>query len=103
MRKSKKVVSHTPIPWTTEEYQGEPKRIVVGPNNEMIADCYADSSDDINLPENYKANADFIVRAVNSHEELLAALKLARAEIFEFNPDNSFVYYDSILAKAEAK
>ena len=43
----------------------------------LIADCYPDSADDYGLPEDYKANAALIVRAVNQHNRLVDALRAA--------------------------
>jgi hypothetical protein len=51
---------HTPTPWTSKGDQ-------VIEDGEVVADCFQ-------LPE---GNAEFIVRAVNSHEALLDALMVA--------------------------
>ena len=57
------IPSHTPTPWKVgEEYE------ILGPNEKVVATTYH------NRPE-VEANAAFIVRAVNAHEELLEALR----------------------------
>jgi len=74
--KPKSKPKHTPTPWQITDYQGDDKRVIIGPDNELIADCYPDSSEDYNIPENYMNNAALILRAVNSHEGLLGFVKM---------------------------
>lgn len=64
---------HSPIPW---HIGLKPGPYVYGSSGEEIADCRGIvlEDEDIGTPEN-KANAAFIVKAVNCHEELLATLK----------------------------
>lgn len=62
---------HTSGPWTLAEYEGEPNRLVIGPNNELIADCSAPTHEDYELPEDYQANA----KAIAALPDLLAALE----------------------------
>lgn len=54
---------HTPLPWRLEQKW----HWVVGPNGESIAR--------IRRLDERPANAEFIVRACNSHDDLLAALE----------------------------
>lgn len=54
---------HTPGPWRVVDSMGDSGRAVVGGNNELIADCYADSAEGYNLPEDYGANARLIASA----------------------------------------
>lgn len=71
---------HSPLPWRVDGCKGSIYQFdIVGPNGEDLA--YANESDGADEPSVYpaQANADFIVRACNSHDELLAALKAYRA------------------------
>lgn len=61
--------THTPGPWSLS---GD--RYIVAPDSELIADCFKESQEDV-------ANAAFIVRACNAHDELVAALRDAYAHI----------------------
>lgn len=80
---------HTPTPWNT------PAVTINDASKKIIAIC-TDRSNEEN-----KANAAFIVRAVNSHDELLSALQqigykaLTLPEIVQMARD--------VLAKVEAK
>lgn len=62
--------AHTPGPWQITEMDGEVNRAVVGPDGELIADCFAPTAEDFNLPQDYEANARLIAAA----PELLEAL-----------------------------
>jgi hypothetical protein len=57
---------HTPTPWKLDQDD----RFVNGPKGQAIFGALGDGSD-----ETHTANAEFIVRAVNSHEALLEAAK----------------------------
>ena len=60
--------SHTPTPWEAHY------TIIIGPDSEVIADTSCKGARQ--APRNtQKANAQMIVRAVNAHTELVAALK----------------------------
>jgi len=63
---------HTPTPW--EVATGHPSRglFVLGPPDEH---GYAPQICEVDKTEDMEANAAFIVRAVNSHEALVAALE----------------------------
>lgn len=71
---------HTPGPWVTDERHNYPCDIYANSENgeELIA-IACDLDDGGAMTD--EANARFIVRACNSHEELLAALKRLTAEI----------------------
>jgi len=56
-------MKHTPGPWRLAGYDGDPRRYVIGPENELVADCYAATPEDYDLPRNYKANALLISQA----------------------------------------
>ena len=77
---------HTPLPWHTEDIGRSCPRVVADQgkkwDNLEICNFYDDvtTEDCINGPEyeqkeNHEANAEFIVRACNSHDALLNALK----------------------------
>lgn len=75
-----KTSKHTPTPWTLWE---ENEHFVLS-GKTTIAEVYSDwgyapktKNERIAPNEEGKANAEFIVRAVNSHEELLKAAKEA--------------------------
>ena len=56
--------THTALPWHVGM---KPGPMIYGPNGDQVADLTADFEDD-------RANAAFIVRACNAHDDLLAAL-----------------------------
>jgi hypothetical protein len=70
-------MTHTQTPWRVAKGY----RITGGPQGHT----YVASLDNVKhfSPEELDANAAFIVRAVNSHDEMLAALKAARAVVHE--------------------
>lgn len=71
--------THTPTPWKLDDTR--PMVYVMGADGETIA-----SFDRRSIEE---ANAAFIVRAVNAHEELLFACKEAADAIYGWDePDN---------------
>lgn len=61
-------MSHTPTPWRT--YAG--RAIVFDADGNYVAYC---GQSHFIETEEQKANAEFIVRACNSHDELVAALE----------------------------
>lgn len=67
----------TPRPWKSEEE--EPYYLVIrGPLNQRIARVYLDDAPVEDYNQVQHINADFIVRAVNAHDDLIAALELAK-------------------------
>ncbi len=68
----KKKIEHTPTPWK----YGEKPAIdyMVGANRESVGYLEAPKGSD-SLTAQAKANKDFILRAVNAHEELVKALR----------------------------
>lgn len=97
--------NHTPTPWRTYKPDGEkwhigaedPSHLIIG----TINGHYRTSG--IN-----QANAEFIVRAVNSHEILLEAVKFAlgRFEVTSRRRPMDSLYVDTLkeaIAKAEAE
>lgn len=63
----KKDIKHTPTPWKVDDYvmSGEKYRVFSPADPVAVASVAG------------KANAEFIVRAVNSHDELVEAIKNA--------------------------
>jgi hypothetical protein len=88
-------MSHTPTPWvaipsTLRMHKFEKPvfdngivHILPESNQCRLPICSIDRGDDHDAPTRERAivDAEFIVRAVNCHEELLAALKKARGRI----------------------
>jgi len=79
---------HTPLPWTFQENRsGMISNDVIGSDRNTVA-CYVGS-----------ANAAFIVKACNSHYELLQIL---RSVLLEPNVSEQFKsYVETAIAKAE--
>jgi hypothetical protein len=85
--------THTPTPWTVEEgTQPHTLAIVNDYESKTISVAMHDNAED-------KANAAYIVRAVNSHEALLEIAKEDRGRY----PDGSgrAKELDAIIAQAE--
>lgn len=68
--------AHTPLPWKVVKNRWGQAVILVGPGGNQHAACIESllSSESLYDPEELEANARFIAKAVNSHEELLEAL-----------------------------
>lgn len=67
-------MTHTPTPWRLDNPEST---LVIGSNERIIADC-----DHPQLPDTeIEANAAFIVRAVNCHDDLVSALKNVMAMV----------------------
>lgn len=89
---------HTPTPWKSDDI-GQIHAFERG----LVAKVLERDTDaDQYFVE--KANAAFIVRACNAHDELVAAIKLARAEIGVFDPlfHEGIARIDRILHQALA-
>jgi len=70
-------IAHTPTPWKAVTVNGEPNQSMILDGegfNHWVAHIQHNGE---YMPEKQKANADFIVKAVNSHEDLIWALKTA--------------------------
>lgn len=68
-------LTHSPLPWTVKT-DGAIQRVMSG--DYYVARCHeapGDVDDEGNDQYSPEANAAFIVRAVNAHAELVAALK----------------------------
>lgn len=72
------VAGHSPLPWTLE--QGDNETHIVGPMPDDYA-IIARLGDWVVRPEEQEANAAYIVKACNEHDELLCALNNARQDV----------------------
>ena len=82
------VSEHTPTPW---EIQNHEDSLYIGP-----AIIEGNDSEDL-------ANAAFIVKCVNSHEELVSKLKTFRAILIAKGDQAAYVAeLEALLAKAES-
>ena len=91
----------TPRPWRVVEGN----KIVANPNRTVIADTYG-YADDYKYQPHRDANAELIVRAVNSHEAMKAALELVQSVLGDRNRDgsiNSLICLELIIAIALAE
>lgn len=70
-------VGHSPLPWKVGDRQ---RGLVTDSNSQFVFKCF--------VGENRDRDAAFIVRAVNYHEEMLAALKGLCDELDKDTPDN---------------
>jgi len=75
-------IKHTPGPWRIDAPAGS---VIIGPDEIDVALTFAGSG--FRELETDEANAEFIVRACNSHDELLAALQRVADWIFNIDGD----------------
>lgn len=83
---------HTPTPWSIHWLMGTGNyHWISRSSNEEDRVCLVETfaPTDGDMEAVGKANAAFIVRACNSHDELVAALELALSHM----PDNERLYY----------
>lgn len=99
-------MSHTPTPWEFKEKDDEGRFVIIGERDGLDVTFVADTIGGLGDAE--KANAAFIVKAVNCHDELLAALvnlyALVRGEcpsILENDHHDEMVR--AAIAKAEGR
>lgn len=96
-------MKHTPTPWKIEVVEG---LSIYGPEGLLLADLKGNHQT--------KANAAFIVKAVNCHEEMLTALRSVRNEYRRYvlnDPKNIedaigsrvLAQIDRAITKAEGK
>lgn len=90
-------LEHTPTPW---HYDGEYIRTGL---NRFDPETKVQIIAEINDTENWEANAAFIVRAVNSHENLLAMMKTAIIDIENGSLGNALSVLRFAIAKAGGK
>jgi hypothetical protein len=67
--------AHTPVPFGIEKRKDGNIEIVAGGDGAVLATVYGDDGEPLCWP--VLANAEFIVRACNAHDELLAACESA--------------------------
>jgi hypothetical protein len=91
MKENKAKPAHTPTPWTFDSCKTV--RLLSLDHKIEIGSLWLKT-------EQAETDAAFIVRAVNSHEELLETLKAARREL---NDSHRYDYIDEAIAKAEGK
>lgn len=98
---------HTPTPWTFI-MAGEDKTQVLIDSEEKLV-LHGSSCASMSKKE-AKANAAFIVKAVNSHEALLNGAQKALEELSNwvegqngYEPENAIVYLKKAIAQAEGK
>ena len=94
-----KTQTHTPTPWKLE-YDGSIRR----QSDNVLLMRLPPSNADLSHEQN-KANAAFIVRAVNAHEALIEALDycLDRLSNREQLDDETFGKYEALLIHAKAE
>ena len=88
-------IKHTPLPWQADYFKniwGCGSKIAEFSSRPPQAECYREVG-----ASEHKANADFIVLCVNSHYDLVAALKRYRNSV---NDHVLAEYADAALAKA---
>lgn len=96
-------INHTPTPWISEPINYDAYSAAI-----RIPDPLTSKSNGMgtiaHLPGTMAVkNAEFIVRAVNSHEKMLSALKDARMVIAAQNNGNMLVSIEEAIAQAEVK
>lgn len=74
-----KTIQHTPTPWHLDDM--EQGIIVADGNGYSIVDCRSGKLDE----EDHAANAAFIVRAVNCHEELIETIRWMAQTVHQGN------------------
>jgi len=80
VNKEKVENKHTPTPWKSirEDYRGNADKLVIHSSDDhriAVVDVTKWEDDERGFTEIEEANAAFIVRAVNCHEDLLIAMK----------------------------
>lgn len=66
------MAERTPLPWSLDERD---PALAIGPDGKPVADCVIFNPRQARPIAEAEANAALIVRAVNAHEELVAALE----------------------------
>ena len=109
-------ITHTPTPWYIREYNTS--LILTDTGLELIEYQLKHNKSDYEIvtihldsADNGKANAEYICRAVNSHEGLVEALRQAKTELESFNYLNtdknilttSTTYIDIALEAADGE
>lgn len=91
---------HTPTPWSRNIQPASKYTVIFSGRNKHVAKVCIDGLSD----EEIEANMSFIVRAVNSHEMLLAALEDMIARLTSaytlLNCDDEFIEREVAIARA---
>ena len=102
MQKENNVVEHTPLPWRRQtEGEGYAPGIVRTDDVPCIADCGWYLPGDNDAMEIVDANMDFIVRACNSHDELVNQLEALWGWCLNNHADELFAGADFMRAAVE--
>ena len=94
---------HTPTPWRVL-HSGYPHVVVVTEkwdSEDGVLICYPGRHTSAADPE-VQANAEFIVRACNSHEELLAAARSASLELTTVGIGHGHTHSQDVVARLQA-
>lgn len=75
---------HTPTPWATDYNTRENRFQLRSEKTGSFGHFHGWSSDGVTTEEEDEANAEFIVRAVNSHQALVDALTKANNRIWSY-------------------
>ena len=102
---------HTPTPWTVYDAADAYYPGIDAARRTVVVFGSADEECGVrgDTPEEAEANARFIVRAVNSHDEMLEALTLARTFMVDFeglpetDAHNPLRIVDAAIAKARGE
>lgn len=89
-----KTVEHTALPWEVQAALGNNPNLLIVGGGGLIARV---SGSGPVAEKGFEANADFIVRACNSHYDLLATCKHALTLVW---PENTI---EAAIAKAEGR
>ena len=67
-------MEHTPTPWKAQYYNGLQELLVIAENEQVARILYTETRGLMETVERRKDNAEFIVRACNTHDELVGVL-----------------------------
>ena len=87
---------HTELPWRVSESKREPNLVKIGTGDGGwlgLAHVFGDSD------EEAEANAEFIVRAVNCHDDLLEACRRAMEAMQKHAP----IYFNTDICRLQAQ
>lgn len=72
------MTEHSPLPWSSTPWENTDHHEIAihAADGTWVADCVVDQDND--RPDEIEANAAFIIKAVNNHDVLVAALKRSK-------------------------
>jgi hypothetical protein len=91
-------VEHTPTPWEVHEVEDSGE--VVSRGMRQVGGKGINKGEEFELFD--KADADFIVRAVNAHDDLLAAARMALARLVLPEHEYARQYEGNVLMRLDA-